>query len=93
MQLGMIGLGRMGANMVRRLMRGGHACVVHDVSAEAVAGMAKEGATSSSSIEEFLEKLSAPRTVCLMVPAAFVDSIIDTLAPHLQRRAAGGEHF
>jgi len=85
MQLGMIGLGRMGANMVRRLMRGGHTCVVHDVSADAVAGMAKEGATGSSSIEEFLDKLSAPRTVCLMVPAAFVDSIIDTLAPHLQR--------
>ena len=85
MQLGMIGLGRMGANMVRRLMRGGHTCVVHDVSADAVAGMTKEGATGSSSIEEFLDKLSVPRTVCLMVPAAFVDSIIDTLAPHLQR--------
>jgi 6-phosphogluconate dehydrogenase len=85
MQLGMIGLGRMGANMVRRLMHGGHACVVQDVSAEAVAGLAKEGATGSSSLEDFLKKLSPPRTVCLMVPAAIVDSIIDKLVPHLQR--------
>ena len=85
MQLGMIGLGRMGANMVRRLMRGGHTCVVHDVSADAVAGLAKEGATGSSSIEEFLDKLSAPRTVCLMVPAAFVDSHHRHARAHLQR--------
>jgi len=85
MQLGMIGLGRMGANMVRRLIRGGHACVVQDVSADAVAGLAKEGATGSSSIEDFLKKLTPPRTVCLMVPAAIVDSIIDKLVPHLQR--------
>jgi len=85
MQLGMIGLGRMGANMVRRLMRGGHTCVVQDVSADTVAGLAKEGATGSSSIEDFLKKLSTPRTVCLMVPAAIVDSIIDRLLTHLQR--------
>src|SRR5678815_4912081 len=85
MQLGMIGLGRMGANMVRRLIRDGHACVVQDVSPDAVAGLAKEGATGSSSIADFLKKLSAPRTVCLMVPAAIVDSIIDTLLPHLDR--------
>ena len=85
MQFGMIGLGRMGANMVRRLMRGGHACVVQDVSADAVAGLAKEGATGSSSIEDFLIKLSRPRAVCLMVPAAIVDSIIDKLVPHLDR--------
>src|SRR4026207_1080490 len=85
MQLGMIGLGRMGANMVRRLMRGGHTCVVQDVSADAVAGLSKEGATGSASIEDFLKKLSTPRTVCLMVPAAFVDSIIDKLLPHLDR--------
>src|SRR3954469_21849804 len=85
MQLGMIGLGRMGANMVRRLMRGGHTCVVQDVSADTGAGLAKEGATGSSSIEDFLKKLSPPRTVCLMVPAAVVDSIIDKLIPHLQR--------
>ena len=85
MQFGMIGLGRMGANMVRRLMRDGHTCVVQDVSADAVAGLAKEGATGSASIEDFLNKLSKPRTVCLMVPAAIVDSIIDKLVPHLDR--------
>jgi 6-phosphogluconate dehydrogenase len=85
MQLGMIGLGRMGANMVRRLMRDGHTTVVQDVSADAVAGLAKEGATGSSSIEDFARKLSNPRTVCLMVPAALVDSIIDKLVPHLDR--------
>jgi 6-phosphogluconate dehydrogenase len=81
----MIGLGRMGANMVRRLMHGGHACVVQDVSADAVAGLAKEGATGSSSLEDFVKKLSSPRTICMMVPAALVDSIIDKLVPHLQR--------
>src|SRR3954462_5108747 len=84
MQLGMIGLGRMGANMVRRLMRGGHACVVQDVSADAGAGLAKEGAAGAASIKDFLAKLSTPRTVCLMVPAAFVDSVIEKLVPHLQ---------
>src|SRR5215217_2229436 len=83
MQLGMIGLGRMGSNMVRRLMRAGHTCVVLDVSPEVVAGLAKEGATGSSSIDDFLDKLSKPRTVCLMVPAAIVDSIIDKLLPHM----------
>jgi 6-phosphogluconate dehydrogenase len=65
-------------------MRGGHACVVQDVSADAVAGLSKEGATGSASIEDFLKKLSTPRTVCLMVPAAFVDAVIDRLVPHLQ---------
>jgi 6-phosphogluconate dehydrogenase len=75
----------MGGNMVRRLMRDGHACVVQDVSPDAVAGLAKEGATGSSSIEDFLKRLSTPRTVCLMVPAAIVDSIIDKLLPHLDR--------
>ncbi len=85
MQLGMIGLGRMGSNMVRRLMRAGHTCVVQDVSADAVAGLAREGATGSSSLEDFLDKLSKPRTVCLMVPAAIVDTIIDKLLPHMDR--------
>jgi len=66
-------------------MRDGHACVVQDVSSDAVAGLAKEGATGSSSIADFLKKLSTPRTVCLMVPAAIVDSIIDKLLPHLDR--------
>ena len=84
MQLGMIGLGRMGANMVRRLMRDTHHCVVQDVSVDAVGALAKEGATGSSSIEDFVKKLSTPRAICLMVPAAIVDSIIDKLLPHLQ---------
>ena len=85
MQLGMIGLGRMGANMVRRLMRGGHSCVVQDVSADAVAALAQEGAAGSSSIEDFVKQLSKPRAICIMVPAAIVDAIIDKLAPHLDR--------
>ncbi len=83
MQFGMIGLGRMGANMVRRLMKGGHTCVVQDVSADAVAGLAKEGATGSTSLEDFVGKLSTPRVICLMVPAALVDSIVDKLVPLL----------
>ena len=85
MQLGMIGLGRMGANMVRRLMRGGHTCVVSDVSADAVATLLKEGATGSSSLEDFVKKLAKPRAICMMVPAAIVDSILDKLAPLLSR--------
>ena len=69
MQLGMIGLGRMGANMVRRLMRGGHECVVWDVSAEHVKALAGEGATGSDSLDDFIAKLSQPRAVWIMVPA------------------------
>jgi 6-phosphogluconate dehydrogenase len=69
MQLGMIGLGKMGGNMVRRLMRGGHTCVVHDRSADAVGSLAKEGATGAGSLDEFLSKLKAPRTAWIMVPA------------------------
>jgi len=79
MQLGMIGLGRMGANMVRRLMRGGHECVVFDVNAQAIQDLAGEGATGSSSIEDFVAKLTPPRAVWLMVPAAFVDGELATL--------------
>jgi 6-phosphogluconate dehydrogenase len=85
MQFGMIGLGRMGANMVRRLMRGGHHGVVSDVSAEAVARLAGEGAASSSSLEDFIGKLAKPRAICMMVPAAIVDSILDELTPLLSR--------
>ncbi len=85
MQFGMIGLGRMGANMVRRLMRGGHACVVYDRSAQAVEGLAKEGATGASSLADFVKKLQAPRTLCLMVPAAYVDSSIAELEPLLEK--------
>jgi 6-phosphogluconate dehydrogenase len=83
MQVGMIGLGRMGANMVRRLMRGGHRCVVYNRSPEPVQALVKEGAIGAASIQEFVEKLEQPRSVCLMVPAAVVDAMIDDLAPRL----------
>src|SRR5438128_249750 len=83
MQLGMIGLGRMGANMVRRLMKAGHDCVVYDVSADAVKGLAGEGATGASGLDDFVAKLDTPRNVWIMVPAAFVDSTIDELAGRL----------
>src|SRR5262245_55487448 len=85
MQFGMIGLGRMGANMVRRLMRKGHKCVVYDRAPEAVAKLAKEGATGAASLAEFVRKLKKPRSLCLMVPAAFVDASIDELTPLLER--------
>jgi 6-phosphogluconate dehydrogenase len=83
MQIGMIGLGRMGANMVRRLMQGGHECVVHDLSAEAVAGLVKEGAVGSSSLEDFLARLAKPRVIWLMVPAGVVDASLEALVPGL----------
>jgi 6-phosphogluconate dehydrogenase len=83
MQFGMIGLGRMGANMARRLMRGGHACVVYDRSPEAVATLGGEGAVPASSLQEFVAKLERPRAFCLMVPAAAVDASIDELVPIL----------
>src|SRR6202158_1597927 len=69
MQLGMIGLGRMGANMVRRLMRGGHECVVFDLSADNVKQLVSEGATGSTSLDDFISKLKQPRAVWIMVPA------------------------
>ena len=69
MQLGMVGLGRMGANMTRRLMRGGHTMVVSDLSADAVKGLAGEGAVGSSSLNDLVTKLTAPRAVWIMVPA------------------------
>lgn len=81
MQIGMIGLGRMGANMVRRMQRAGHQCVVFDRSSEAVQMLAQEGATPADSIQDFLSKLSTPRAVWLMLPAAVVDASIDELAP------------
>jgi 6-phosphogluconate dehydrogenase len=84
MQLGMIGLGRMGANMVRRLLAGGHDCVVFDRSADAVAALAKERATGAASLADFAGKLAAPRAVWLMVPAAAVDAAIAALAPLLE---------
>ena len=75
----------MGANMVRRLMRGGHRCVVSDLTASNVDKLAAEGATGSKSIEDFLAKLSTPRAIWMMVPAAAVDSMISTLTPHLAK--------
>jgi 6-phosphogluconate dehydrogenase len=83
MQLGMIGLGRMGANMVRRLERGGHNCVVFDRSAESVQKMVSEGATGANSLEDFVAKLTQPRALWLMVPAAAVDSTLKALVPLL----------
>jgi 6-phosphogluconate dehydrogenase len=75
----------MGANMVRRLIRGGHECVVQDVAADAVAALAKEGATGSSTLEDFVSKLRKPRAICLMVPAAIVDTILGKLEALLDR--------
>jgi len=85
MQMGMIGLGRMGANMVRRLLRGGHQCVVYDRNDANVKQLAGEGATGSSSLDDFVKKLSGPRTVWLMIPAAAVDSSLADLAARLQK--------
>jgi 6-phosphogluconate dehydrogenase len=79
----MIGLGRMGANMVRRLMRGGHECVAYDVTAAAVKSIAAEGARGAATLDEFVGALQKPRTVWLMVPAAVVDSTLDALLPKL----------
>jgi 6-phosphogluconate dehydrogenase len=84
MQLGMVGLGRMGAGMVRRLMRAGHACAVYDRSPKAVAALVEDGAIGCASLAELAKALTRPRTVCLMVPAAFVDSSIDELVPLLE---------
>jgi 6-phosphogluconate dehydrogenase len=84
MQLGMIGLGRMGANMVRRLMRDGHDCVVFDVAADAVSQLASEGATGTASLAELVEKLDRPRAAWIMVPAGLVGNIVAELAEHLE---------
>ncbi len=83
MQLGMIGLGRMGGNMVRRLMRAGHQCVVYDVNTPAVKKLAGEGATGTDSLAAFVRALKPPRAVWLMVPAALVDAEITALKPLL----------
>ena len=84
MELGMIGLGRMGTNMVRRLMRAGHQCVVYDLQAETVQALAKEGAAGTTSLEDFAKKLKSPRAVWMMVPAAVVDPTLKTLVPLLE---------
>jgi len=85
MQLGMVGLGRMGANMVRRLIKGGHQCVVFDLSPKAVQEMVKEKAVGTSSFAEFVKQLDKPRAIWLMVPAAVVDKTIAELLPLLER--------
>ena len=85
MQLGMIGLGRMGANMVRRLLKGGHQCAVFDRSAKAVAELVKENAVGAASLAEFARSLTKPRAVWLMVPVGVVDKAIADLLPHLER--------
>src|SRR6202046_4606571 len=84
MQRGMIGLGRMGANLVRRLMKDGHSCVVYDRSAAAVKTLAGEGSTAAASLEAFVAKLKKPRAVWIMVPAGAVQSTIDELKPLLE---------
>ena len=83
MELGMLGLGRMGANMVRRLMKAGHKCVACDVHAPAVDAIVKEGATGSTELKDFVAKLSKPRAIWLMVPAGVVDSTLEKLVPLL----------
>jgi 6-phosphogluconate dehydrogenase len=84
MQLGMIGLGRMGANLVRRLMRDGHSCVAYDVNEAAVKGLEAEGAVGASSLADFVSKLDKPRNIWIMVPAGIVQQTLDELLPLLE---------
>ncbi|PSJ56031.1 phosphogluconate dehydrogenase (NAD(+)-dependent, decarboxylating) [Kumtagia ephedrae] len=84
MQIGMMGLGRMGANMVRRLMRGGHECVVYDINPASVADLVKDGAVGAAALEEFIGKLARPRTVWLMLPAAITNRVVEQVAALLE---------
>src|SRR5690349_15061435 len=84
MQIGMIGLGRMGANMVQRLMNAGHECVVFDINTGAVTDLAAQGAVGAHSLEDFMARLSNPRAIWLMLPAAIVDQELAALAPLLE---------
>jgi len=97
MQLGMIGLGRMGAGMVRRLMHAGHDCVVYDVHSEAVKQLQKDGAAATSSLEDFVSQLAQPRAIWMMVPAAVVEDTIKALANLLSKRDilidGGNSHY
>src|SRR5262245_33050907 len=96
MELGMIGLGRMGANVVRRLIKAGHRCVVYDVHPEAAAALAKEGAVPAATLDEFVKTMSPPRAAWLMVPAAVVDKTLAGLIPLLARDDAvidGGNSY
>lgn len=85
MQLGMIGLGRMGANMVRRLLKAGHACIIYDTNVSVVTQLATEGATPASSLEEFVSLLEKPRNVWIMVPAGITDKVVDQLSFLLEK--------
>ena len=85
MQLGMIGMGRMGASMVSRLLQGGHQCVVFDMNPDSVKDVANKGATGAASLEDFMAKLKPPRAVWLMVPAAAVEVTVKDLAGQLQQ--------
>jgi 6-phosphogluconate dehydrogenase len=85
MELGMIGLGRMGTNMVRRLIKGTHRCVVYDIHPPVVEALAREGAVATPTLQEFVQKLAQPRAIWLMVPAAVVDSTLSALVPLLAR--------
>jgi 6-phosphogluconate dehydrogenase len=97
MQLGMVGLGRMGANMVRRLMKGGHECVVYDVAPAAVQRMGKEGAIGSASLDEFVQKLTKPRAAWIMVPLEYVENTVLSLGERLEAGDilidGGNSHF
>jgi 6-phosphogluconate dehydrogenase len=96
MELGMIGLGRMGTNMVRRLMRAGHQCVVYDLHADAVQALVKEGAVGTTSLEDIAAKLKAPRAIWMMVPAGVVDATLKGLIPLLEQDDAvidGGNSY
>ena len=85
MELGMIGLGRMGTNMARRLLRAGHQCVVYDLQLGAVQALVKEGAVGTTSLEDFAQKLKKPRVAWMMVPAAVVDQTLSALVPCFER--------
>jgi 6-phosphogluconate dehydrogenase len=85
MQLGMIGLGRMGSNMVQRLLKAGHECVVHDTHPQTMQELASKGANSTATLAEFVKQLVKPRAIWLMVPAAAVDSVLDSLKPLLEK--------
>src|ERR1700754_5131584 len=85
MRIGMVGLGRMGANMVRRLIKGGHECVAYDNSADAVKAIAAQGAKGAKTLAELVDGLSAPRVVWVMVPASVVDAVIAQLRPLLKK--------
>ena len=84
MQLGMIGLGRMGSNMVRRLIKGGHQCVVYDTHSEPVKKLESEGAQGASALQDFVSKLEKPRAIWMMVPAGVVDKMLTELGPMLE---------